>query len=85
MISSSYVPQTPGRARLQAILPNYKEQGACTSKLLDLLEQISAKRTASQRAPGKEPMSFSILVEDFKAILGQWMLKLGSKLEKTGV
>ena len=69
VFSSSYVPQTPGGARLQTILPNYKDQGACASKILDFLEQISAKRTASQHAPGKEPKSFSIPVEDFKAIL----------------
>jgi hypothetical protein len=69
VFSSNYVPQTPGRARLHSILPNYKDQGACASKLVNILEQISAKRLASQRTLGKEPKSFSIPAEDFKGIL----------------
>ncbi|KAF9504849.1 hypothetical protein BS47DRAFT_1400951 [Hydnum rufescens UP504] len=69
VFSASYVPQTPGGAQLHSILPNYKDQSACATKLLEILKQISAKKTALQHSQAKEPKTFSIPVEDFKGIL----------------
>ncbi|KAF9508723.1 hypothetical protein BS47DRAFT_1365763 [Hydnum rufescens UP504] len=53
-------------ASQEALEHGYKDQSACATKLL---EQISAKKTASQCSQAKEPKTFSIPVEDFKGIL----------------